>query len=407
MTTQSLFDIINAASPTNPDVELKRAQTADIEMKTQTAKVALENQAAFQAAMAKIFPTGPSNEMFDDAAAGRPQSQQRIQMLEALYAQYAPSHLPAIINAQEMAQQRQERVRSDQQKRMGAIFAGVKDANSYEAAMPDIMENGGLQRFGLTGNYAFDSARLELLGNAGMTAAQQSQRELAIIREADRVAQQEIRNKQREENIQYRQQIHQDLQTQRADVNRRIAAAEERRRDAEEEKNNRSIANIRNRVAVVTKDNLDTAKLFLKKDERSKGMPDNMLNLMARDVAQMAKNDMARSITEVGSLPDEEQYSTLLDDAMKKLSSQGKFVREYNTFFDMKIGSGTPKYKAERGVDQEQYKPAKVKPRAESGGGMSLTPEQASKVDAWMARPKNKGIPREEIIKQAVAAGLL
>jgi len=406
MATQSLFDIINAANPDNPDVVLKRRQAEELQVRTQTAQAALQNQAAFQQAMQKVFPTGPSNEVFDEAADGNPRSQQQLEMLTALYAQYSPSHLPAIINAQELAQKRRADVKMENQKRIGAIFAGVKDAASYEAAMPDIMENGGLKRFGLTGNYAVDSARVELLGNAGMTAAQQSQRELAAIREADRVRQQGIRNEQRDNAEAYREQIHRDLQKQRADVAARMAAAEERRREAQEDKDNRALAAIRNRVAYVNKDNIDTAKLFLKKDERSRGMPDNMLNLMARDVAQMAKNSMAKSITEVGQLPDEEQYSTLLDDAMKKLSAQGKFVREYNTFFDMPIGSGTPKYKAGRGVQQEEYVPPERKQKPEAGG-TSLTPEQASKVDAWMARPKNKGIPREEIIKQAMAAGLL
>lgn len=406
MATQSLFDIINAANPNNPDEVLKRRQADEMQVKTQTAQVALQNQIAFQNAMAKVFPTGPSNEIFDDAAEGNPRSQQQIQLLEALYAQYSPSHLPAIINAQELAQKRRADVKSETQKRMGSIFASVKDAATYEAAMPDIMENGGLRRFGLTGNYAVDSARIEVLGNAGMTAAQQSQRELAAIREADRVRQQQVRNEQRDANAAFRDQVHQDLQKQRQTVADNLARAEERRREAAEDKDNRALASIRNKVAYVTKDNIDTAKLFLKKDERSKGMPDNMLNVMARDIAQMAKNSMAKSITEVGSLPDEEQYSTLLDDAMKKLSAQGKFVREYSTFFDMKIGSGEPKYKVGRGVPQEEYVPPTRKPKAETGG-TALTPEQATKVDAWMARPKNKGIPREEIIKQAIAAGLL
>lgn len=403
---QSLFDVINAANPDNPEVVLKRRQAEESQVRTDTARQALENQAAFQRAMSQIFPMGgPTNETFDAAATGDAPEQKRIQMLEALVAQYNPQHLPGLINARELAAERRVRAQGEQQKRMGSIFAAVKDAASYEAAMPDIMENGGLQRFGLTGNYAVDSARIELLGNAGMTAAQQSQRELAAIREADRVKQQGTRNEQRDAQRDFQEQVHRDLQKQRADMAARTAAAEERRREAEEDKDNRSIAAIRNRVAYVSKDNIDTAKLFLKKDERSRGMPDNMLNLMARDIAQMAKNDMARSITEVGQLPTEEQYSTLLDDAMTKLSKEGKFVKEYSTFFDMKIGSGTPKYKAGRGIAQEEYVPPTRKPKGETS--TALTPEQASKVDAWMARPKNKGIPREEIIKQAIAAGLL
>lgn len=405
---QSLFDVINAANPDNPEVVLKRRQAEESQVRTKTAQVALENQAAFQRAMSQLYPMGgPTNETFDAAASGDIPEQKRIQMLEALYAQYSPQHLPQLINARELSAERRVRAQGEQQKRMGAIFAAIKDAGDYEAAMPDIMENGGLQRFGLTGNFAVDSNRIEILGNAGMTAAQQSQRELAALREADRVRQQEARNAQRNANHDFQEQVHRDLQRQRAEMNRRAAAAEERRREAQEDKDNKAIASARNSVAKVTKDNIDTALLFLKKDERSKGMPDNMLKLMARDVAQMAKNDMARSITEVGDLPSEDQYSTLMDEALKKLSAQGKFVREYNTFFGKTIGSGTPKYKAGRGVAQEEYVPPTRKPRADVEEGTALTPEQAAKVDAWMARPKNKGIPREEIIRQAMAAGLL
>ncbi len=400
MPVQDLFSIIQMADPQSPQLQHLRAQTEELQVRTQGEKLALQNQAAFQQAMGRIFPSGFDPGVYDAAAQGDNASRMKLQALQQAYAMYDPSKLPSLMNATEMAAKRQADVRAEEQKRMGSLFSAINNADDYNAALPDIQAAGGLQRFGLTGNYATDKSRIGVLGRSGMTAAQQAVDEYRYIREGDRLNQQDIDNRRKQENQDFREQVHRDHEKQVADLQRRFAEREQRARDMEDDKNARSLAHVRNSVAKVTQDNLKSAQLFVKTDERTRDLPANMQQQMARDVAQIAKNAMAKSITEVGKLPDEDEYSSLMDDALKRLMKEGKITREYSTFLGMKVpGTTEGKYRMGRGEQQATFEPTK------KAGGGGYSADQSALIDRWVRT--NPGKSREDIIEHLKEMGKL
>lgn len=405
-TVPSLFSIINEPHEAalrdqkiNADIDRERTDTA-VEQRS------LQNSIAFQDAMAKIV--GPGSDIGDIANGTDPVSRKKQAAIAAAYAQFAPDRLPGYINALEMGNYRRSEAAAKDQQQMGARFAAVHDPASYEALRPDIMAAGGYAKFGLTGDWEQDKERVTLIGRAGMTSAQQATD--AYHQEESKRKQEEAaaRLSEKQAELAERQKEARERAAEKATMIAQAAKREERLREMGQEREDKTLANIKNKTATVQGKDMDKAKEIIEIDDRTKGLPAALKGPIASAIAQRARNIMADSINtyaDIGKVPD---YADAVTTAIDQLETEGKLkAHQPYTVFGVKVPGmeESPTYKPEN-VKAKTYVPLNRKP-AEPTKAADLTPEQKNVFKFLRENPKNASYSDEEIIREARKAGIM
>jgi len=401
----SLFNTIYSSVSTPTEVQGRVADTEKKLLDIQVEKTSLQNQKAFQDAMMKIWgPTGYNPQAVDAAASGDVASQAKLKATMQVYGMYAPDKLPAIENAMTNSLKRSEDIAKERQRTVGNLFSAVQDADSYRAIFPEIVGLGGFQSLGLTGNWDVDQTRVRTLGRAGMTANQQSMlplREMEQQSRLDRQAETERHNKEMEA---LRASSEETARSRIQALNDHWSKVEQQRREGQDIQANKALAQARGAASRVTdKDVADTLG-YIKEDERFKGVSKKLLPQIARQITTMAHADVAASIKDLGDVPSAEAWMDSKDKAIEKLQKEGKLKSFTDTFLGIPVG---------RHVEYDPSgKPSvfeKPTPAGDSkvDASFKLTPDQSEKINRLAASPKNRGIPRDQLIKAAKEAGLL
>lgn len=354
MAIDNLFGVIFAPFAEVAEVQKTQLQNEEQKIRIAADSMALQNQQAFQKAMAEQFPIGGIDQAINGATAGDRASTAKLNALVSIYGQYAPDKLPQLMSTLEMADYRKTLAQDRRRQEVGSIFSSVDSPEAYAAAAPEIQAMGGYKAFGLTGNYAVDASRIQMLGAQGLTAQQKIQADQRAQTERDRVDAQQERARQQQENMDLRTQMEASRERHRTQMEAFKAAQEARAQAGLEFNQEKTLATLRNKVSKVSNDDLKLAMSFVNQNETTKDLPANMKQVLARDLAQKAKNKVASGVKDVGSLPDEDTYSNYFSDSLNELMKENKLVKEYRTL----MPSGLPGENIRiPGTDKYKYKP--------------------------------------------------
>lgn len=397
MPTQSLFDIIYSSTSTPIKVQEEAAKTQVELAQAQTLSFQLGQEKQFASAMQNIL--GPGQTAADVVGQDDPQSRSKFNQIMAVYAQYHPDKLPTLMNAYTMEQKRKEDIANEHRRNVGSLFSAVNNAQDYQAITPEILGMGGYKALGLTGNWDLDSARVQALGRAGMSAGQQATdayRWANQQRMADNDAERARHNQEMEA---LRVESQKSIEENRKAIQEHWIKQAERAQAAGDAKSAQQkemgIAKARASVLKFGDKEVAETAAMLADDPRLKGISKPALKPLARTVLQMARSEVASSIKELGDVPDSDTYSNAIEHALNKLSEDGKLVKSTDTFLGFDVKSKT------------EYRPGGHSAGSHSAQStaQSLTPQQSSYVDEVMKL--NPGYSREAIISELKKKGKL
>ena len=310
--TQSLFDIIYSSTAEPVKVEAQRIANQEGQLKLQEEALGFKNQQAFQTEMQQLWPGGESQaaQASSDPTAD---NSQRLERTAALLFKYGnPKEGTAVLSSLSLMKSRQfaaqnanQKVVAAQMKQLSTTAESVvtgNDQDAYSAAFPQIVElmtpaqRASMQ---LTGDLQQDLPKLQQLARSGTTYAQQTRLTQNAEKIKETAQQHAITNADRAVTLgQNQQKI--DLSQKRLDALERYREWNKTEKAKADERAQQGLAmkgarqggvNQYGVSAKVGTEERNLATATFAADDRTKGLPPNMMDVLKNQAIIQAKYD--------------------------------------------------------------------------------------------------------------------
>jgi hypothetical protein len=355
------------SAPTNLVTEAMDAYNAPIQssilqtqlqldqQQVQSNALALQNQMGFQQDMQKVWGPGGVAAAEAGASSNDPINMPKL-MATAMnaFSRGMPQVGSQILSGVSMLAYRQAETGKFQQQAeyrkwqtVGSALGPVHDQASEDAAVAEVRAQGiDPARYGITGDYVTDRAKLPVLSQMAMSRAQQLQAQYRDQTFAERQSQDQFHNAVATQRLnQGAQRIGIDLQNlslrqnqfsfQQQEADKRDARAQQGLDIKNLEAEDRSYAN----ASKVQKPELDIATGVFSSDDRTANLPPDLQKSLATLAARQAKMELYKSMKSSNATEySADDYAQALDDQIGRMEKQGMFDQTKGGIFDS--GSG-------------------------------------------------------------------